>query len=129
MEPYWRSRTQRCHSRESGNPVLRSIAGGYWIACFRACETIGPHPEERALARVSKDGCTARTRCHPSRRALKGAPQDEVLYFFTRSFAAMTRPCDFIRPKYAVGVGTERYRKKPPKNELGVLNGSGMREA
>ena len=29
-------------------------------------------------ARVSKDGCTARTRCHPSRRALKGAPQDEV---------------------------------------------------
>ncbi len=30
-----------------------------------------PHPEERALARVSKDGCTARTSCHPSRRGLR----------------------------------------------------------
>jgi hypothetical protein len=48
--------------------------------------------EERALARVSKDGCTARTRCHPSRRALKGAPQDEVFYFFTRSFAGDDTP-------------------------------------
>jgi hypothetical protein len=41
-----------------------------------------PHPEERALARVSKDGGTARTRSHPSRRAVKnGAPQDEVRGF------------------------------------------------
>ncbi len=27
MEPVLRSPTLRCHSRESGNPVLRSIAG------------------------------------------------------------------------------------------------------
>ena len=33
----------------------------------------GPHPEEAALAAVSKDG-----RPHPSRRALSGAPQDEA---------------------------------------------------
>src|SRR5216684_6496690 len=38
-----------------------------------------------SIARVSKDGCTVRTGCHPSRCALKGAPQDEVFYFFTRS--------------------------------------------
>src|SRR6266849_4007461 len=35
MEPYWRSQTLRCHSRESGNPVDGRIAGGYWIARFR----------------------------------------------------------------------------------------------
>jgi hypothetical protein len=28
-----------------------------------------PHPEERPLGRVSKDGCGAGTRRHPSRRA------------------------------------------------------------
>jgi hypothetical protein len=32
----------------------------------------------RAQHGVSKDGCTARTRCHPSRRAQERAPQDEV---------------------------------------------------
>src|SRR3984957_21090474 len=37
-----------------------------------------PHPEERALARVSKDGSNARTRIHPSRRGEDAAPQDEV---------------------------------------------------
>src|ERR1700722_3516116 len=37
-----------------------------------------PYPEERALARVSKDGSNARTRIHPSRRGEDAAPQDEV---------------------------------------------------
>src|SRR5258705_9242004 len=32
----------------------------------------------RAQHGVSKDGCTAVTRCHPSRRASSGAPQDEA---------------------------------------------------
>ena len=31
-------------------------------------ENIGPHPEERALARVSKDGRESIRCCHPSRR-------------------------------------------------------------
>src|ERR1700733_7621551 len=35
-----------------------------------------PHPEERR-SRVSKDGCNAWTRGHPSRRAQERAPQDE----------------------------------------------------
>src|SRR3981081_2361051 len=37
-----------------------------------------PHPEERPLGRVSKDGRNAGTRGHPSRRAQGRAPQDEV---------------------------------------------------
>jgi hypothetical protein len=36
-----------------------------------------PHPEERPLGRVSKDG-RVHPRCHPSRRAQERAPQDEV---------------------------------------------------
>jgi hypothetical protein len=39
---------------------------------------LGPHPEERALARVSKDGCESMYCVHPSRRGQKAAPQNEV---------------------------------------------------
>jgi hypothetical protein len=34
-----------------------------------------------------------------------------------------------LAPVPFLGVRTERYRKKPPKNELGAMNGAGMREA
>src|SRR5450432_2252663 len=39
--------------------------------------TTEPHPEERALARVSKDGRNGGAATHPSRRGRKAAPQDE----------------------------------------------------
>src|ERR1700687_2268765 len=39
-------------------------------------------------ASVSKDGCMAWTRGHPSRRAQGRAPQDEVGDIFTTAFAA-----------------------------------------
>jgi hypothetical protein len=44
---------------------------------------VRPHPEERALARVSKDGRERAPRIHPSRRPRKTArpPQDEVGIF------------------------------------------------
>src|SRR6266849_3774394 len=75
--------------------LLRTRPGIFALRCTSSpaeerVKQFGPHPEERALARVSKDGCTTRTRGHPSRRALKGAPQDEVFYFFTRSPSIMT---------------------------------------
>jgi LysR substrate binding domain-containing protein len=37
-----------------------------------------PHPEERPVGRVSKDGRNAEAHGHPSRRAKTRAPQDEV---------------------------------------------------
>ena len=47
---------------------------GFWDSALSGKEMsdgLQPHPEERALARVSKDGCTAVTRRHPSRRGLR----------------------------------------------------------
>jgi hypothetical protein len=40
-------------------------------AIFHAMEKFGPHPEERALARVSKDGNEGAS-VHPSRRGQNG---------------------------------------------------------
>src|SRR6266849_8025822 len=107
MRTTW-SRTLRCHSRESGNPALRSVAGGYWIARFRACEIISPHPEERPPKSGLPDfgNLKCRNRQQPISKAasrrmdarpglaailrdavLHTAPQDEVVDFFTCSFA------------------------------------------
>src|SRR5882672_9713710 len=47
-------------------------ASEYLIARFRGCEIyLRPHPEERALARVSKDGRESALCGHPSRRLLR----------------------------------------------------------
>src|SRR3981189_1455126 len=47
-------------------------ASEYLIARFRGCEIyLRPHPEERALARVSKDGRESIRCVHPSRRLLR----------------------------------------------------------
>ena len=67
---------------------------GLLVARLLACETIRDLILRSALlslskdARVSKDGHgLGRASGHPSRRALKGAPQDEVWKYFTASFA------------------------------------------
>src|SRR5260370_34639124 len=44
----------------------------------KAAKHLQPHPEERPSGRVSKDGSESLPCIHPSRRAQKRAPQDEV---------------------------------------------------
>src|SRR5882757_7284383 len=61
-------------------------ASEYWIARFRAFEEYRPHPEERALARVSKDGRESLRCVHPSRRLLRKLLRMRSA-FFTGSFA------------------------------------------
>ncbi len=56
---------------DDGDAVVGN--GGGWVFhsfLFSLSQQGGPHPEERPLGRVSKDGRNKRTRCHPSRRAL-----------------------------------------------------------
>src|SRR5258708_23896069 len=62
-------RAMRRSARTSGSSTI-SWADAVPLDANAAVEKLRPHPEERALARVSKDGCTALTRRHPSRRAL-----------------------------------------------------------
>jgi len=62
-------------------------ASEYWIARLRGREIyIRPHPEERALARVSKDGRESMRCIHPSRRLLRKLLRMRSV-FFTGSFA------------------------------------------
>src|SRR5882672_1461194 len=62
-------------------------ASEYLIARFRGCEIyLRPHPEERALARVSKDGRESVRCVHPSRRLLRKLLRMRSVSF-TSSFA------------------------------------------
>src|SRR6266849_1758920 len=68
----------------------------------RGCEVyLRPHPEERALARVSKDGRESMRCVHPSRRLLRKLLRMRSV-FFTGSFAGTTAVLAFthapIRP-------------------------------
>jgi len=72
-------------TRVSHLPVCWEWSDRPMTGFIRRRRYLPPHPEERALARVSKDGgLLGRARGHPSRRALKGAPQDEVRSFLRR---------------------------------------------
>ena len=92
--------TTRGCGRTSARHSLRPLFGGgrnYWhhpdesrrgnAEVCRAVNlsriTLRPHPEERAFARVSKDGRESECCIHPSRRGQGAAPQDEVGDSFT----------------------------------------------
>src|SRR4051812_7685402 len=70
-----RSSTRTCRSLTSSNAVIS-------ISFFT-----DPHPEERAFARVSKDGAISDFQSHPS-RCRCAAPQDEELRLADRAFEA-----------------------------------------
>src|SRR3981189_2073985 len=67
-----------------------------------------PHPEERALARVSKDGCESLRCVHPSRRLLRKLLRMRSV-FFTDFEEAVTRPSRRMKPPHwAQGFGILR---------------------
>src|SRR6267142_961433 len=69
------------------------------IARVRACEEYRPHPEERAFARVSKDGRESELCVHPSRRLLRKLLRMRSV-FFTGSFAGTHTPCHLCWARY-----------------------------
>src|SRR6266446_2600862 len=58
---YYRNVIARAHQvwscpAKAGHPVTPGESGGYWIARFRACEIILPHPEERRFLAARLEG-------------------------------------------------------------------------
>src|SRR6266404_1001190 len=79
-------RATRHSARTSGSSAI-SWLDAVPLDANAAVEELRPHPEERALARVSKDGCTAQTRCHPSRRPLRGLLRMRSKLFYVIAIA------------------------------------------
>src|SRR6266850_6827324 len=71
----------------------------------------GPHPEERALARVSKDGCESLRCVHPSRRLLR-----KLLRMRSRLRRSV------IRRHTAHGIGGLRFANPPYEFFLNAIS-------
>src|SRR5437899_12996287 len=77
--------------RESWASSNPGESGGYWIARFRACEIIRPHPEERRFLAARLEGWPLAQQCLlPSFETAAqegGLLRMRAFNFFTRSFA------------------------------------------
>src|SRR5258706_74886 len=88
----------------------------------------GPHPEERALARVSKDGCTDRTRCHPSRRPLRGLLRMRLPMFrsLNAGLAAAAVAMMATFPAAPANAQAPDYPRRPITFIVGFAPGGGI---
>src|ERR1700687_5661125 len=95
--------------------------------CERACEEYRPHPEERALARVSKDGRESMRCVHPSRRLLRKLLRMRAENILTTSLAGGFCCHAVYRVTIHASIRRSRALMMPTNASLtGVVTPSGL---
>jgi len=80
----------------------------------RGCEIyLRPHPEERALARVSKDGRESMRCVHPSRRLLRKLLRMRSVFFTTSNAGIIRRALSFGRIVQDLPSNERRWLRVP----------------